>query len=269
MAANPLFQPLNIQVPIVDPKTGTPTAQFQRMLQALGLAAGLTVQNGQIGLADDGVTNAKLANMASKLIKARKNAAAGDPEDCTLSEVLDFIGAVAQGDIIFRDAAGWARLAAGAAGQFLKTNGAGANPAWAAGSGGSNYQIIKCYPGLPNAADTVNVNSAAYVDWGSAAFFVDLDQFLFTEFRIVFSAGSNQAGQTITGQLTYQFTPGTPIHTGGNDVVVTNAFGTFSSAWRSKDDAINSGIVGYTVALKGSNATVDLAVNSLVVMLRK
>jgi len=36
-----------------------------------------------------------------------------------------------QGDLLYRDASGLQRLGAGTSGQFLKTNGAGANPAWA------------------------------------------------------------------------------------------------------------------------------------------
>ena len=36
----------------------------------------------------------------------------------------------AQGDILYRNATVWVRLAAGAAGRFLRTNGAGANPSW-------------------------------------------------------------------------------------------------------------------------------------------
>jgi len=35
-----------------------------------------------------------------------------------------------QGDIVYRDASGLARLGAGTSGQFLKTQGAGANPVW-------------------------------------------------------------------------------------------------------------------------------------------
>lgn len=36
----------------------------------------------------------------------------------------------AQGDILIRDASGWTRLAAGTSGQYLKTQGASANPVW-------------------------------------------------------------------------------------------------------------------------------------------
>jgi hypothetical protein len=80
----------------------------------------------------DAVTYAKLQNVsATSRILGRKTAGAGDAEECTLSEVLDFIGSAAQGDILYRGAASWARLAAGTSGQYLKTQGAGANPAWA------------------------------------------------------------------------------------------------------------------------------------------
>lgn len=41
-----------------------------------------------------------------------------------------------QGDIIYRDATQWQRLAAGTSGQVLQTGGAGANPSWATASGG-------------------------------------------------------------------------------------------------------------------------------------
>lgn len=53
-------------------------------------------------------------------------------KELTLSEVLDFIGAAAQGDILYRGAATWARLGAGTSGLFLQTRGAAANPQWAA-----------------------------------------------------------------------------------------------------------------------------------------
>ena len=38
---------------------------------------------------------------------------------------------VAQGDVLYYNGTTWARLAAGTSGQFLKTNGPSANPAWA------------------------------------------------------------------------------------------------------------------------------------------
>lgn len=83
---------------------------------------------------NDAVTNAKLANMAASTIKARKTASTGDPEDCTLSEVLDLVGSAATGDILYRAGGGWTRLAVGTNGHVL-TLAAGV-PSWAAGGGG-------------------------------------------------------------------------------------------------------------------------------------
>ena len=83
------------------------------------------------GIADDAVTYAKLQDVsATSRVLGRKTSGAGDAEECTLSEILDFIGSAAQGDILYRGASGWARLGAGTSGQVLKTQGASANPAW-------------------------------------------------------------------------------------------------------------------------------------------
>jgi hypothetical protein len=83
-------------------------------------------------IANDAVTYAKLQNVsATSRVLGRKTSGAGDTEECTLSEVLDFVGSAAQGDILYRGSSAWARLAAGTNGQFLQTQGAGANPQWA------------------------------------------------------------------------------------------------------------------------------------------
>ena len=42
-----------------------------------------------------------------------------------------------QGDILYRDASGLARLPAGTSGQLLKSGGSGANPSWGTDAGGS------------------------------------------------------------------------------------------------------------------------------------
>ena len=47
-----------------------------------------------------------------------------------------------QGDVLYRDGSGLARLAAGTSGHVLTTGGAGANPSWAAASGGKVLQDI-------------------------------------------------------------------------------------------------------------------------------
>ncbi len=96
---------------------------------------------------DSAASNAKKKVKQSNIVQAsatsrifgRKTAGAGPLEELTLSEALDLIGSAAQGDILYRGSSTWARLAAGSNGQFLKTQGASANPAWASiASGGSS-----------------------------------------------------------------------------------------------------------------------------------
>lgn len=81
---------------------------------------------------NDVITYAMIQNVsATDRILGRDTVGAGDVEELTLSAVLDFIGSPAQGDILYRGAATWARLGAGsAANQVLRTGGSGANPAW-------------------------------------------------------------------------------------------------------------------------------------------
>lgn len=107
------------------------SASTLRTTLSLGALATLnTVGTSQIDT--DSVTYARMQNVsATSRVLGRKTAGSGDPEEVTLSELLDFIGSAAQGDILYRGGSGWARLGAGTSGQFLKTLGAAANPAWA------------------------------------------------------------------------------------------------------------------------------------------
>jgi len=82
------------------------------------------------------VTYAKIQNIsATSRSLGRKTAGAGVVEELTLTELLDFIGSATHGDVLYRGASSWARLAAGTSGQFLKTQGSGVDPVWATVSG--------------------------------------------------------------------------------------------------------------------------------------
>jgi hypothetical protein len=48
-----------------------------------------------------------------------------------------------QGDIVYRNASGLARLGAGTSGQALITNGTGANPSWGDAGGGKILQVVE------------------------------------------------------------------------------------------------------------------------------
>jgi len=112
-------------------------------------------------IANDAVTYAKMQNIsATSRVLGRKTAGAGDTEECTLSEVLDFVGSAAQGDLLYRGASTWTRLAAGTSGQYLKTLGSGANPEWASiGAGGSTNVWIPASAWIPRTTTGVGVDS--------------------------------------------------------------------------------------------------------------
>jgi hypothetical protein len=107
---------------------------------------------------DSGVTYAKMQDIsATQRVLGRNSAGAGVVEEVTLSQLLDWIGSAAQGDILYRGASSWARLSAGTSGQFLQTQGAGANPQWAAPSG---WQLI-AQNTAPGTVSQVNFDQAA------------------------------------------------------------------------------------------------------------
>ncbi|MCP9473341.1 MAG: hypothetical protein NNA30_11465, partial [Nitrospira sp.] len=69
--------------------------------------SGTTLGFGQVatsGIENDAVTLAKLANIANQRVLGRNSTGTGDPEEVTLSQLLDWIGSAAQGDILYRGA---------------------------------------------------------------------------------------------------------------------------------------------------------------------
>lgn len=137
-------------------------------INILTLSTGVVlIQDGAVTtakIANDAVTYAKMQNVsATSRILGRKTAAAGDTEECTLSEILDFIGSAAQGDILYRDASGWARLGSGTSGQFLKTQGAGANPAWDSAGGITLLGTLTTTSGTTQTLSSLDLTPYKYI----------------------------------------------------------------------------------------------------------
>jgi len=66
-----------------------------------------------------------------------------------------------QGDIVYRDASGLARLGAGTSGQVLQTGGTGANPSWVDLAGGTVKQIV-----YSQSNTSTNTTSSTFVTTG-------------------------------------------------------------------------------------------------------
>lgn len=127
-------QNLNLSQPIVDPKTGLPTLYFMRILENRG------VLQSEAELAIGAINETQI--LAGTGLDG--GGAIGDG-DVTLStdeqEILDQISST-RGTVLYRGASAWAALAPGTSGQFLKTNGAGADPAWATVAGASGVTVL-------------------------------------------------------------------------------------------------------------------------------
>lgn len=126
------LQPLDQKFPVTK-ADGTPTDYFIRWAQQrqIDIKDALTEETLALYLAahplqaGSGIALAPSGNLAqSPTISAQVQA------------ILNQISTV-HGSVLFRGAADWQALGPGTAGQFLKTNGAGADPVWAAGGGGT------------------------------------------------------------------------------------------------------------------------------------
>jgi len=79
------------------------------------------------------VSYAKIQDMSITRLLGRKTASGvGPPEELTISDILDWTAGAtpAFGDVLYRGASSWQRLAPGTSGQYLKTLGTGASPQW-------------------------------------------------------------------------------------------------------------------------------------------
>jgi hypothetical protein len=105
---------------------------------------------------------------ATSRILGRKTSGAGDTEECTLSEVLDFIGSAAHGDILYRGSSSWARLGASTSGYFLQTQGAAANLQWAS----TNQRLTLLTSGTVSSAATLDIVLTAYTAYRGIKIFL-------------------------------------------------------------------------------------------------
>lgn len=141
------------------------------------------------GITAKAVTYAKIQDIsATARVLGRVTAGAGVTEELTLTQVLDLLGSAAQGDILYRDAAGWAYLAPGTSGQFLKTQGAGANPVWATGGGGTSGFTVVIKP-----TDQTVLNSTVFVNDSDLTFAVAANKVYYFELSLRLTAAAQAA----------------------------------------------------------------------------
>jgi hypothetical protein len=70
-------------------------------------------------------------SVATGTIQSNISGSSAAPSANTISSVLDNLFGTTQGTVIYRGASSWSALAPGTTGQYLQTQGTGANPQWA------------------------------------------------------------------------------------------------------------------------------------------
>lgn len=99
-----------------------------------GTITSVVAGTGLTGGSASGAATLSFASIASNTLLANTTGGAAAPISTTLNTLLDTVSST-QGSILYRNAAGWVALSPGTSGQYLQTQGAGANPQWATGSG--------------------------------------------------------------------------------------------------------------------------------------
>ena len=212
-------QTLNTSQKIVN-DDGTPTVEFLRVLQDNGYLADI-VQNKKIIGADGTVGSGTL----------------GETGDLTLSsnveEILNQISTT-QGVVLYKAGTTWKALSPGSAGNFLKTNGTAADPAWAAvaaGDLGPAWTTITSWGSSSTIFGFANSVPASAGFTGSTNSRMEIEAYIYklsgTAGVLGLTNGTN--GYFISAQgdgniAFYRYVAGTPTSIGGTGVDATRNF---------------------------------------------
>jgi hypothetical protein len=157
------LQPLDEKFAIVG-QDGRPTLYFIRWAQQrqIDISAGITAEQALV------IVQEYLADHPLQAGSGISLSPSGDLNDsptisAQVQAILDQISTT-WGTILFRGTSDWEALAPGTSGHFLKTNGAGADPEWAAASGGS---------GAWSFVETLTLSAVSSIDseaWAGAGY---------------------------------------------------------------------------------------------------
>lgn len=149
------IQPLGKQYPVVN-QDGTPTEYFIRWAQQkqIDISGGVAATEVPAIIAEY-LADHTLQEGSGIAISPSGNLTDNPTITAQVQEILDQI-TTTQGSILYRGATAWAALAPGTAGQYLQTAGAGADPLWAAVSGGGGAANLW---GFSNAAGSVSTTA--------------------------------------------------------------------------------------------------------------
>lgn len=200
------------------------------------------------------VTYPKIQDVPNSRVLGRNTTGAGDVEEVTLSQLLDWIGSAARGDILYRGASAWARLAAGVAGQKLQTGGAGADPSWSnvvtVGTSQSAIGTSVTFA-IPSSASQIAVMFRGVSTNGTSEVIVQLGVSGGIVSTGYLSAASNQAGTVNSATNGFILTSSNAAGDAAHGQMIISAFGgnefTASSIVRTASNAIRHGAGGLSL----------------------
>ena len=178
-----------------------------------------SVADGATTIANDVVTNAKLANMATATIKGRTTAGTGDPEDLTATQATALLNTVTSG------AKGLAPASGGGTTNFLRADGTWAAPVPSTNQATASLQFV--------------------IDGGGSAITTGIKGFIEVPFACTINQVTMLADQTGSAVVdiwkdTYANYPPTDA-----DSITASAVPTISSATKSQ----NATLTGWTTAI--------------------
>jgi len=182
-----------------------------------------------------------------------------------VSESLDAIGQF-PGMMLYRGTDLWVPIPGGTPGQTLIYVSDDDPPEWSS-SPLQKYQCLHLIAGT-GSVKTIVVNSTSYVFKPDLTYTWSYEDLPFDQFRILVSGSCNQAAQTCTVQLAPVTDINAPLRTGGNDLVIGSTGTLYDSGWLDVDNP-PADFVELTLAIKGSNSTVDLTPTFIDVHMRK
>lgn len=111
-------------------------------------------------VAADAITWPKIQNVSTnQRALVRKTAGAGDIEEGTASEILDWLSST-RGAILYRGASGWVALSPSTVGFVLTDGGPGADPSWGAAVNTNNTGGVGSYQLMANVSGSGIANAA-------------------------------------------------------------------------------------------------------------
>ena len=144
------LQPLDQKFQIVR-EDRTPTEYFIRWAQQKQIDIGDSITAEQaVQILEDYLADHQLQEGSGIQITPSGNLSDMPTIAADVQEILDQISTT-RGSIIYRGLLGWAALPPGASGEFLKSQGAGADPVWAAGGGGGSPYTPPLLANFPTA----------------------------------------------------------------------------------------------------------------------